>query len=487
MAAQANVHTQQGPQTDAAMTSAVGSLQRRLTLAYCTFTSATLALLIFGVMSVGFAAQLNAGGLYRIAYSTELERDAVRVAQLSQSFDNGTLQRHELDRRLGEMVLAKAVFTTDAYAELVAPDGSVLGRSASPRPSWVGEWLPDAIPENMVFDRDGNRQLRAHVVTRQEIESNTEIRSREGELLGHLKTRYRFHNMELVYWLTGGILCLLVVAITMGLGSLFGRWAARPLAHRLAVIAQTSEQWARGDFGQRLHDTGDDEIGQLSERLNAMSEQLRTLLAQRHVLAVTEERQRLARELHDSVKQQVFAISMHMGAASLALPQDAVQARALLLDAQGMIQATHAELASLIFALRPASPQARGLAHGLAELAAGWRIRSTTAITFSATGSIPPVPIDIEHTLLRVAQEAVVNAVRHSAALGVTIVVRGEGDTVALTITDDGAGFDPDGAHTGLGLVSMRTRMQEIGGTLTIKSAPGQGTTVVIRWRLQVA
>jgi signal transduction histidine kinase len=486
MTAQANIHAQQRAQSAATITSAVGSLQRRLMLAYGTFTSATLALLIFSLMSVGFATQLHAGGLYRIAYSTELEQNVVRVAQLSQDLADGTLQRHALDGRLGEMVFAKAMFTTDAYAELVAPDGVVLGRSASPRPAWVGEWLPDGIPENMAFDHDSNRQLRAHVIARQEIESNTEIRSPEGELLGHLKTRYRFRNMELVYWLAGGMIWLLVVAITWCLGSLFGWWAARPLAHRLAIIAQTSEQWARGDFGQHLHDTGDDEISRLSERLNAMAEQLRALLAQRHVLATTEERQRLARELHDSVKQQVFAISMHLGAVGVALPRDAVQAHALLHDAQGMIQATHAELAALIFALRPTSPQARGLVHGLAELAAGWRIRGTTALTFSTTGSIPPVPVDIEHMLLRVAQEAVVNALRHSAAHEVTIVVRGEGDTVTLTIADNGVGFDPDGAHVGLGLVSMRTRMQEIGGTLTIQSAPGQGTRVVASWQVQV-
>jgi hypothetical protein len=114
----------------------------------------------------------------------------------------------------------------------------------------------------MVFDSDGRTRMAAHVITRQDIESNTEIRSPTGELLGRLKTRYRIRNMELLYWLTGGMFWLIVVASSLVLGSVFGRWAARPLAHRLAVIAQTSEQWARGDFGKHLHDTGDDEISQ---------------------------------------------------------------------------------------------------------------------------------------------------------------------------------------------------------------------------------
>ncbi len=125
-------------------------------------------------------------------------------------------------------------------------------------------------------------------------------------------------------------------------------------------------RWAHGGFGHHLHDTGNDEIIRLSDRLNTMAEQLRTLLAQRHALATTEERQRLARELHDSVKQQVFAISMHLGAVALAVPTEAAQVRELLHNAQVMIQATHAELASLIFALQPAAVQARGLTQGLA-------------------------------------------------------------------------------------------------------------------------
>ncbi len=466
--------------------SAVGSLQRRLTFAYCTFTSATLGVLLFGLMTVGFAAQRHANGLYRIAYSTQLEQQSVHVAHLRHGLADGTMERRTLDAWLRGMVGAHAVFTTDAYAEVVAPDGELLGRSAALRPSWVTDWLPDTTPENMVFASDGQTRMGAHVITRQDMESHTEIRAPDGELLGRLKTRYRVRNMELLYWLVGVVLWLVVIAITLGLGSVFGRWAARPLAHRLGIIAQTSEQWAQGNFGQHLHDSGNDEISRLSDRLNAMSAQLRTVLAQRHALATTEERQRLARELHDRVKQQVFAISMHLGAVSLALPKDAVDAHQLLHTAQGMIQATHAELASLIFALQPAALQARGLTHGLAELADGWRNRGTTTIAFSAT-TIPAVPVDVEHTLLQVAQEAVVNAIRHSAAHQISIALRGETDVVTLSIVDDGVGFDPHGRHVGLGLVSMHTRMRDIGGTLTIQSAPSHGTTIVARWQPQAA
>lgn len=483
MAARVSVDAPRRARSVAPTISAVGSLQRRLTVAYCTFTSATLAVLLFGMMAVGFVAQRHTSGLYRIAYSTELAQHSAQVTRLHIGLADGTLHARALDAWLREMVGRRAVFTTEAYAEFVAPDGLVLGRSAALRPDWVTDWVPDATPENMVFNSNGDTGMAAHVIARQEMEAHTEIRSPDGALVGHLKTRYRVHNMDLLYWLAGVLLWLGVVAITLGLGSAFGRWAARPLADRLTVIAQTSEQWAQGDFRQYLSDPGNDEISRLSSRLNTMAAQLSTVLAQRHALSTTEERQRIARELHDNVKQQVFAISMHLGAVGLAVPREAAQAHALLQAAQSMIQATHGELASLIFALQPAARQARGLAHGLAELVDGWRTRGTTALTLSTPGNLPAVPVDVEYTLLRVVQEALVNAIRHSAAHQVSITVGGDGDAVTLAIADDGVGFDPNECHGGLGLVSMQTRMRDIGGTLTIHSAPLQGTTIMACWR----
>lgn len=466
-------------------TSAVGSLQWRLTLAYSMFTSATLALFLFGLMTVGFAAQRHTSGLYRIAYSTELAQRSGQVTRLRNALADGTLSAQALDGWLREMVGAHSLFTTEAYAEFVTPNGQVLGRSAASRPLWITGWVPDATPENMVFNSTGDTQTAAHVITPQFMEAHTEIRAPDGALIGQVKTRYHVRNMDLLYWFTGGGVWLVVVAITLGVGSVFGRWASRPLADRLAYIAQTSEQWAQGDFRQYLYDPGTDEISRLSHRLNTMAAQLSTLLAQQHALATAEERQRLARELHDSVKQQVFAISMHLGAVSLALPRDASQAQELLQTAQGMIQTTHAELASMIFALQPTALRARGLVHGVAELVEGWRTRGIAALMFSAATSLPVVPVDVEHTLLRVVQEAVVNAIRHSAAHQVRITVDGDGHGLILRIIDDGIGFDPDAQHSGLGLISMQTRMRDIGGTLTIQSALRQGTTVVARWQTQ--
>ncbi len=465
--------------------SAIGSLQRRLTLAYCMFTSATLAVFLVGLMTIGFAAQQHTSGLYRIAYSMELAQHVVQMTQLHNGLADGTLNPQALNGWLRKLVAEHGLFTIEAYAEFVAPDGQVLGSSAAFRPRWMTAWIPDATPENMVLSSNGDTQMAAHVITPQLMETHTDIRVPDGALVGQVKTRYRVRNMELLYWLTGGGVWLAMVAITLGLGWVFGRWAARPLVDRLTRIAQTSEQWAQGDFRQYLYDHGDDEISRLSHRLNTMAAQLSTLLAQQHALATAEERQRLARELHDSVKQQVFAISMHLGAVGLALPRDALQAQELLQTAQGMIQTTHAELASMIFALQPMTLPARGLVHGVADVVEGWRTRGITALTFSAPSSLPTVPVAVEHTLLRVVQEAVVNAIRHSAAHQIRISVNGYSDGVTMAIVDTGIGFDPNGRHGGLGLVSMQTRMRDIGGTLTIHSAPRQGTTVVARWHPQ--
>ncbi len=483
MAALLKFNASQITQPAANPASVVGSLQQRLTLAYCAFTSATLALLLFGVMTVVFAAQLNDDGLYRIAYSDQLSQESRQIISLRQSLADGTLQGHNLSQWLKGIPSTRSPFTEAAYAEFIAPDGTILAQSESPTPAWATGWkLQSNYKENMIFDFDNQGPIGAQVFTRQTIESLNEIRSTSGELLGSLRVRYSFRNMWLLYWLAGGTVWLLLAAITLGLGSLFGRWAAQPLAQRLAIIAQTTESWARGDLERRLPDTSPDEIGRLSRRLNTMSEQLRTVMAQQQALATTEERQRLARELHDSVKQQVFAISMQLGSVALALPAEPALARQLLQEAQITIQATHAELASLIFALRPAALQLHGLAAALTGLAEGWNGRGQAVVEFSASG-VQAAPLEVEHALFRVAQEALANAIRHSGAQQVRVALRRESEVLTLSIFDDGTGFNPAGPHAGLGLVSMQTRMREVGGDLTIQSASGQGTEILALWR----
>ncbi len=108
---------------------------------------------------------------------------------------------------------------------------------------------------------------------------------------------------------------LALVILASIVGTLFGVLASRGITRRLGRITLAADAWSRGEFQATVRNTGRDELGQLATDLNVMAEQLQHLLATRQELAVVEERHRLARDLHDSVKQQMFVITMLLGAA----------------------------------------------------------------------------------------------------------------------------------------------------------------------------
>src|SRR5262249_9714563 len=138
---------------------------------------------------------------------------------------------------------------------------------------------------------------------------------------------------------------------------------------------QAAEAWSHGEFAVEVHDPTHDEIGQLGQDLNGMASQLHTLLATREQLAAIEERNRLARDLHDSVKQNGFATALLVGAAPRHLPLDALPAQSSLAEAEALAEQTRQELTTLIRELRPASLDDKGLAVVLSDYAADWSRR----------------------------------------------------------------------------------------------------------------
>jgi signal transduction histidine kinase len=199
--------------------------------------------------------------------------------------------------------------------------------------------------------------------------------------------------------------------------------------------------------------------------------------------SITEERSRLARDLHDALTQRLFSLNLTLEAAAAtangsdhALTVDAIH------QAQGLVGSALAELRTLIFGLRPAALEADGLLGALRKHAALLsRAHSVPVTVIDARPPGSPGPSAVgERELWRVAEEALSNALRHAGASEITVTVDGAGDTV-LSVADNGVGFDPDArsiAARRLGLVSMRERIEAAGGTFEIISAPGQGTTV---------
>ena len=206
-------------------------------------------------------------------------------------------------------------------------------------------------------------------------------------------------------------------------------------------------------------------------------EELRAAQRQVQDLAVAEERNRLARELHDSVKQQVFATIMQLGAARVLLDRDPNAARVHLIEAEQLAQQSGAELSLLIHELRPVALGDKGLVAAIQAYAADWSRQSKISADVRAHGAGELAPA-AEHALVRVTQEALANVARHSRATAVTLDLELETNAATLTIADNGCGFDASTTSRGVGLASMRERLEALGGRLSVNSEPGTGTTI---------
>jgi len=202
--------------------------------------------------------------------------------------------------------------------------------------------------------------------------------------------------------------------------------------------------------------------------------------------AALEERQRLARELHDSVSQALYGIVLNASAADELFEAAPQRARGLLSDVFRLAEAGLAEMRALIFELRPESLEQEGLVGALEKQAAAVEARHGLRVQLDAARE-PELPVATKEVLYRVAQEALHNVVKHARARNLELILEVGEREVGLVVADDGRGFDPRGEFPGhLGLRSMRERAAAVGGTLEISSAPGVGTRLSARVPLAV-
>ncbi|MFF8732158.1 GAF domain-containing sensor histidine kinase [Streptomyces sp. NPDC015171] len=226
----------------------------------------------------------------------------------------------------------------------------------------------------------------------------------------------------------------------------------------------------------------------------AQDEELLAILAQHAAIALTnarlyersreltiaEERSRLAHELHDAVSQKLFSLRLTAQAAAALVDRDPARAKGELHQVACLAAEAADELRAAVVELRPAALDEDGLVATLRTQTQVLDRAHSARVTFTSSG-FRALPAAQEEALLRVAQEALHNALRHSGAGRVDVSVERRGGGAVLRVTDDGGGFDPTavrraGRH--LGLVSMRDRAGGVGGALTVESAPGKGTTI---------
>jgi len=290
-----------------------------------------------------------------------------------------------------------------------------------------------------------------------------------------------------------------VALVTIGAalaGLVLGAWASRHLTRRLERALEISRAWLRGNLSLRIADPTSDELGLLAGQLDLLAKHLEQdeqdldelrernarLTDQVRALAVVEERNRLARELHDSVKQHLFSLAMTASGirtrfeAQKDTPSDLIE---MVHEVETTAQAAQHEMTRLIKDLKPSSLQNQGLAEALNDYTLLLGAREHLLIYLEVQGNDALLPPSIAESLYRVAQEALHNVARHPRATRVDVHLRCIPELVALTIRDNGVGFDTGQSHRGLGLANMQERLMDVSGRLTVESQTGTGTTVV--------
>lgn len=270
------------------------------------------------------------------------------------------------------------------------------------------------------------------------------------------------------------------------------------LTRPIVDLAAATERMGQGDYSARSRYRANDEIGELSRAFNRAAEQLaqaeveaaerqrqRQFYLQRIIQAQEEERRRVARELHDETGQALAALMV--GLRNVEEAGGETEMRARLDGLRAVLDGALAHVRQLAYDLRPAVLDDLGLAPALRRYADGCQGRFGLRVEVREVGidgqRLSP---ELETTIYRIAQEAILNAARHARCRRIDVLLQIQNGQVSAIIEDDGVGFDPaaptnDGMDARLGLFGMRERAELVGGSLEVESTPGRGCAIYLR------
>ncbi|MFD1535432.1 HAMP domain-containing sensor histidine kinase [Nonomuraea guangzhouensis] len=282
-------------------------------------------------------------------------------------------------------------------------------------------------------------------------------------------------------WVVSGILTF---ALLVPLCVMSGLLSTRRLIFRIQRLAERVAAMAEGDLKSRVPVSGSDEVAGLERGFNAMAERVDAAGHAERIVAAEKaqraERTRIARELHDSVSQNLFSLGLVVSSMRRSLPEGS----RLLEQAETLeqtIEHTMREMRTMLLQLRPVALEEMGLVAALRELCEAYEMRLGISVrTDLREVALSP---DAEHVVLRVVQEALGNATRHGDAQVIELSLTRVDGLIELEIHDNGRGFDTkkaNGRH-GMGLTVMSERIAELGGTVSVTSAQERGTTVRAR------
>ena len=267
------------------------------------------------------------------------------------------------------------------------------------------------------------------------------------------------------------------------LGLIFGSPFAWYLSKRLENIAQVTHSWQTGDFSLRTEDNSPDEIGILSRRLDEMAADLKETLELKQIVATSEERNRIARDLHDSVKQQVFGLAMQLSTAKTLVEKDKEKTKTHLQNATDLVGQIQKELTDLIFELSPLDNETIDIVKKIDSFGNDWSRRNNIEFEL-ISDEIPKLKNVPARSLYRITQEALSNIVRHSKATKAIVKIDYNAtQLISLSVSDNGIGFNINEIQKGFGLENIRTRTEQLPqGSFTLSSLANQGTTLKIEF-----
>jgi len=379
----------------------------------------------------------------------------------------------------GESYLLLELADVPLAAAVLGPDGRLIAQ-APPQ----SDWRPE-LPSTDSAEFAGARDRDVAVVLPGSDDPYTirrvlaPVHARDGTLRGFLFVELRlpvpWHRFLLDLSLEWPIILGYLLVFGIASSIFLATWVTR----RLNRVARAATAWSRGDFSDRIDDRSRDELGRLSGLLDGMALELKALMRSRAQLATVAERQRLARDLHDTVKQQAFALNLQLAALRRQLAADPAVAERVG-QAERLSQQMQQELAQILDELR-ASDTALPFAERLRARALEWAQVSGIAVDLDLD-DVPGIAGADQETLLRIADEALANVLRHSGATRVGLAVSRAGGALALDITDNGRGAS-DHALPGMGLANMRERAESLPqGSFVLDSRIGQGTRISIRF-----
>jgi signal transduction histidine kinase len=274
---------------------------------------------------------------------------------------------------------------------------------------------------------------------------------------------------------------LVLLVLTLPVGVIFGVLTTRGVVRRLRRLGTTSAKLADGDLSRRVEPGPHDEVGQLERDFNQMAERLQASVDYERSLAEKSarlaERSRISRELHDSISQDLFSLSLLAGGLDKALPPDSPLRSEVRALAQ-TVESANREMRALLLELRPATLEEKGLVPALDELVSTY----ATRLGIKVDADLVPVRMApaAELAALRIAQEGLANAIKHAQATSIKLALHRNGSGAEIVVTDNGRGFEvsSNGATKGLGLRLMRERIEELGGSFTVQSDAGGGTVL---------